>query len=83
ALLAAGGERAAVARAGDRLQPLLGLYPAGAIDVFDAMADDEPATDVVARLDPVVVDLDERACFNVNVPEDILQASALLAGRRS
>jgi hypothetical protein len=33
------------------------------------------------RLEPLIVDLGERAAFNVNVPEDLLQASALLDGQ--
>jgi hypothetical protein len=49
--------------------------------MLDAMAPDEAAIDVVARLEPLIVDLGERAAFNVNVPEDLLQASALLASR--
>jgi molybdopterin-guanine dinucleotide biosynthesis protein A len=81
ALLAGGAGRTVVARAAGRLQPLLARYPPGALAVLDAMAPDEAATDVVMRLEPLIVDLGERAAFNVNVPEDLLQASALLDGQ--
>jgi molybdopterin-guanine dinucleotide biosynthesis protein A len=76
------GSTAVVARAGGRLQPLLGLYEPGALAVLDARGADESATAVVERLDPVVVEIaDEQVLFNVNLPEDVLTASALLAER--
>lgn len=73
---------AVVARAGGRLQPLLALYRPEALAVLDARDPDESATVVVERMAPAVVEIDdERALFNVNVPEDVLTASALLAER--
>jgi molybdopterin-guanine dinucleotide biosynthesis protein A len=73
---------AVVPRAAGRLQPLLALYRMQALVVFDAMGPREPATEVVERLDPHVIDIaDEVAFFNVNVPEDVLHASALRASR--
>ena len=37
----------------------------------------EPVRDVVRRLDPLVVPIDDAdAFFNVNAPEDVLRASA-------
>jgi molybdopterin-guanine dinucleotide biosynthesis protein A len=41
-----------------------------------------PTHDVVAALDPRIVEWpDEEPFFTVNGPEDILQAAALLGGR--
>jgi molybdopterin-guanine dinucleotide biosynthesis protein A len=76
------GALAIVPRAADRLQPLCALYRIGALETLDAMAPGERVTDVVGRLDPHVLDFaDADAFFNVNVPEDVLQASALRASR--
>ena len=74
ALLGAPAAPAAVARAGGRLQPLLARYAPAALAVFDAMDPDEPATRIVERLDPLVIDVDESVGFNVNAPEDLLLA---------
>jgi molybdopterin-guanine dinucleotide biosynthesis protein A len=74
---------AVVTRAGGRLQPLLARYAAAALAVIEAMSLAESATRVIERLDPVVVDLaDDDLVMNVNAPEDILHASALLLSRR-
>lgn len=73
---------AVVPRAADRLQPLCALYRFAALDTLDAREPDESATDVVLRLDPHIVDVEDGdAFFNVNVPEDVLHASALRASR--
>lgn len=78
----AGGAAAVVPRAAGRLQPLLALYRPEALPVLDAMDASERVTDVVERLDPLVLDIaDADAFFNVNAPEDVLQASALRASR--
>jgi molybdopterin-guanine dinucleotide biosynthesis protein A len=83
--IAAAAPRAAAAvvpRAGGRLQPLLALYRPEALPIIEAMEPGERATDVVERLDPLILDIaDEEAFFNVNVPEDVLHASALRAIR--
>lgn len=82
ALLAAPAATAVVARVAGRLQPLLARYSTDAVAVLDAMKLGEPATRVVERLDPVVVDIaDDDVALNVNAPEDILHASALLHRR--
>lgn len=79
---ARGSSPAVVARAGGRLQPLLALYGPEALAFLDARDPDEPTTAVVERMDPTVVEIaDEQALFNVNLPEDVLTASALLAER--
>jgi molybdopterin-guanine dinucleotide biosynthesis protein A len=63
-----------VARAGDRLQPLLARYGPDALPGLELREPDEPATRVVEKLGPLIVDVPDRAAFNVNVPEDILLA---------
>jgi molybdopterin-guanine dinucleotide biosynthesis protein A len=74
ALLGAPAAPAVVARAGGRLQPLLARYAPAALAVLEAMDPDEPATRIVERMDPVVVEVDESVAFNVNAPEDLLLA---------
>lgn len=79
ALLAAPADAVAVVvRADGRLQPLLARYGPAALPVLEAMVLHEPATRVVERLAPVLVDVDADVAFNVNAPEDILHASARL-----
>jgi molybdopterin-guanine dinucleotide biosynthesis protein A len=77
---AARGRPALVPRAGARLQPLCARYEPtarAALERFDRAA---PATEIAAGLRPAVLDIeDELPFFNVNAPEDLLQASALLA----
>jgi molybdenum cofactor guanylyltransferase len=75
ALVAAPAAAAVVTSAGGRLQPLLARYSPDALALLEAMDPDEPATGVVERLGPLVVELaDERIAFNVNAPEDLLLA---------
>lgn len=82
ALLAAPAATAVVTRIAGRLQPLFARYAPAAVTVLEAMDLSEPAIRVVERLDPHVLDLDDDdLALNVNAPEDILQASALLSRR--
>jgi molybdopterin-guanine dinucleotide biosynthesis protein A len=79
---ASGEAKAVIPRAAGRLQPLLALYRPEALPALEGMDPAEPATDVVERLDPHVLDLDDDdAFFNVNAPEDVLTASALRLSR--
>ena len=74
---------AVVPRCDGRLQPLLALYTPLALAGLAEYAPDAAATDVVEALGPCVVDVDdEEAFFNVNGPEDVLDASARLDARR-
>lgn len=77
------GAPAVVPRAGGRLQPLLALYlPAARERLAAALArpgGPGPLTEIVAALVPRILDLTgERPFFNVNVPEDLLTAAAML-----
>jgi molybdenum cofactor guanylyltransferase len=74
-----GGAPAVVPRAHGRLQPFCALYTAAALPMLESFAEGERATDVVERLGALIVEPeDDTAFFNVNRPEDLLQASVLL-----
>jgi molybdenum cofactor guanylyltransferase len=80
------GAPAFVPRADGRLQPLLARYePAAVLALAAALADAPGAlTDIVAGLRPRVLDVpDGQPFFNVNVPEDLLTAGALLERRET
>ena len=79
----AGGAPALVPRAGGRLQPLLARYEPGALaPLAAALAGLERAArlyEIVAAIGPRTLEIaDERPFFNVNRPEDLLTAAALL-----
>ena len=76
------GAAAVVPRASGRLQPLCARYDPRALTALAACDFGAPVRDVVAALSPRIVDWpDDEPFFNVNHPEDILQAAALLSGR--
>lgn len=79
------GRPAVVPCAGGRLQPLLARYEPSALAPLAAAlaAPPESLTAVVERLGPTLLDAeaDVDAFFNVNVPEDVLTAAALLDRR--
>lgn len=80
----AAGAPAVIACAAGRQQPLLGCYRPNALPVL-AGALERPGiavVDAVAELEPRVHELpDPQLLFNVNAPEDLLRASALLRAR--
>jgi molybdopterin-guanine dinucleotide biosynthesis protein A len=61
------------------LQPTLGLYAPGALEVLRAAAANAPLTRTVESLDPVRVALPAALVRSVNTPEDLAEAEALLA----
>jgi molybdopterin-guanine dinucleotide biosynthesis protein A len=76
------GAVAVVPRAAGRLQPLCARYDPRALTALAACDFTAPLRDVVAGLSPRIVEWpDDEPFFNVNHPEDILQAAALLDGR--
>jgi molybdenum cofactor guanylyltransferase len=76
------GAVAVVPRAAGRLQPLCARYDQRALMPLAGGDLTAPLEDVVAGLSPRVVEWpDDEPFFNVNHPEDILQAAALLDGR--
>jgi molybdopterin-guanine dinucleotide biosynthesis protein A len=67
----------AVVRADGRVQPLVARFPAGT-----AISASGRATDAVLALDPLIVDAGPEGFLNINAPEDLRAAEALLrAGR--
>jgi molybdopterin-guanine dinucleotide biosynthesis protein A len=77
----AGGRPAVVPRAGGRLQPLLARYDVAAAEpLARALAGPSgPLTAAVEALEPALLEVDdEETFFNVNVPEDLLTATALM-----
>lgn len=78
------GGIAVVARAADRAQPLLARYEAGALEALEAADGTAPLTATVESLAPAWLELpDATVAFNVNTPEDLAEASRLLAQRRA
>ena len=74
------GAPAVIAASDGRLQPLLGRYEP---IVAELLGEQDPSglrlTEAVAGLKPAVVELDDPdLVFNVNTPDDLLQASAML-----
>jgi molybdenum cofactor guanylyltransferase len=77
---------AAIASLDGRTQPLLGCYqPATLAPLTDALGrPDVPVREAVALLGPVLVDPEDAdELFNINSPDDLLQASAMLDRRRA
>jgi molybdenum cofactor guanylyltransferase len=76
------GAVAVVPRASGRLQPLCARYDPRALAALVACDFAAPVSDLVAALSPRIVEWpDDEPFFNVNHPEDILHAAALLSGR--
>jgi molybdopterin-guanine dinucleotide biosynthesis protein A len=72
------GAPAVLASAEGCLQPLLGCYQPRAVELLRP-DDERPLRDQVAELSPRVVEVeDARQLFNVNAPEDLLRAAAML-----
>jgi len=75
---------AAVACSGGAIQPLLGRYEPSALGLLDpaTIDDDTQLVEAVAATDPVLVEVgDPDELFNVNSPDDLLQAAAMLDRR--
>jgi molybdenum cofactor guanylyltransferase len=76
---------AVVACAQGRLQPLLGCYQRRALPLLGREAIDEtcPVSDTIAAMGPVLLEVDDPdELFDVNSPDDLLQAAAMLDRRR-
>jgi molybdopterin-guanine dinucleotide biosynthesis protein A len=75
---------AVIATAAGKSQPLLGCYRAAALERLTAALkrSDIPVREAVAGLDPVLHEVEDAdALFNINSPDDLLQATAMLDGR--
>lgn len=80
------GASAVLASWHGEIQPLLGCYQQSAVEPLSAAAR-EPGVrlrDAVAALNPAHYEVEDPDClFNVNSPEELLQAAALLDRRRA
>jgi molybdenum cofactor guanylyltransferase len=80
-----GGAPAIVAAHEGAMQPLLGCYQPAAADLLRAVTTtvDRPLREVVAAINPRLLEVeDPDSLFNVNAPDDLLQAAAMLDRRR-
>ena len=78
-----GRSPAVVACRGDDVQPLLGCYAPRAIGPLrSGLPAEAPVRELVASLHPRMLDVgDPELLFNINSPEDVLHAAAILDGR--
>jgi molybdopterin-guanine dinucleotide biosynthesis protein A len=78
-----GGAPAVVPTCDGSMQPLLALYLPAAVDLLRLAAPtNAPLRDVVAGIGPRLLKVDNpEAFFNINAPEDLLHAAALLDRR--
>jgi molybdenum cofactor guanylyltransferase len=78
-----GKSPAVVACCGADLQPLLGIYAPRAIDPLRrGLPAEAPVRELVASLHPRMLEVgDPELLFNINSPEDLLHAAAILDGR--
>ncbi len=75
---------AAVCAHAGAMQPLLACYwPAAEPRLRAGLDELRPLRAVVAELRPVIIEVDAEALFNVNAPEDVLTAAAILDRRRA
>jgi molybdenum cofactor guanylyltransferase len=86
--LAGTDARLVIPRAGDRLHPLFARYASALLPALrDRLEEEAPLHETLTALGPVILDERElrafgdpgRLLFNVNTPEDLEQAEALLA----
>jgi molybdopterin-guanine dinucleotide biosynthesis protein A len=73
-----GGPSAAVATCDGRLQPHLARYEPSALPSLEAAGPEGPLRELIAALNPVLVEVAEDQLFNVNTPGDLAAAEARL-----
>jgi len=80
-----GRSPAVVACAEGQMQPLLGCYQPRALEPLarDAKAPNGRLMEIVAAIQPVLLECDPDELFDVDTPEDLLQASGMLDRRRA
>jgi len=77
---------AVVACAQDRMQPMLGCYQPRALELLSASARaaNGRLMEIVAGIDPILLEVDDpEELFDVDTPDDLLQAAAMLDRRRA
>jgi molybdenum cofactor guanylyltransferase len=83
--LPAGRATAVVAAHQGKIQPLLGRYEPAAAELLrgPATAADQPLMATIEALGPKLLEVDDpEELFNINAPDDLLQAAAILDRRR-
>jgi molybdenum cofactor guanylyltransferase len=83
--LPSGAAPAVVAAHEGRIQPLLGRYEPRAIELLQsaATAADQPLIATIEAIGPRLLEVeDSEELFNINAPDDLLQAAAMLDRRR-
>jgi molybdopterin-guanine dinucleotide biosynthesis protein A len=76
------GAPAVVAAQDGQMQPLLGCYQPAAAGMLAAPAPEVSLRAAVEAIGPRLVEVEEpEELFNINAPEDLLQAAAMLDGR--
>lgn len=81
-----GRSTAVVACADERMQPLLGCYQPRALELLAGAAREGTGRvmDAVAALEPVLLEVDDpEELFDVDSPDDLLMATAMLDRRRA
>jgi molybdenum cofactor guanylyltransferase len=78
-----GKSPAVVACCGTDVQPLLGCYAPRSLEPLrSGLRTDPPVRELVASLRPQMLEVgDPELLFNINAPEDLLHAAAILDGR--
>jgi molybdenum cofactor guanylyltransferase len=76
---------AVVACAQGQMQPLLGCYQPRALDLLarEAKAGTGRLMEIVGAIEPVLLECDPDELFDIDTPEDLLQAAAMLDRRRA
>jgi molybdopterin-guanine dinucleotide biosynthesis protein A len=65
------------------IQPLLGCYQHRALPLLRAESHARPVQDMIAAIDPVLFEVeDPEELFDIDSPDDLLQAAAMLDRRR-
>jgi molybdenum cofactor guanylyltransferase len=80
-----GGAPAVVAGSGGRMQPMLGRYQPDVVELLGTgeIGPEIRVQDAIAALGPRTLEIDDPdVLFNVNTPDDLLQAAAMLDRRR-
>jgi molybdopterin-guanine dinucleotide biosynthesis protein A len=78
------GAPAVVAAERGAIQPLLGCYRPESLPLLGEPSSERSLRDAVSAIGPRLLELkDDEALFNVNSPDDLLQAAAMLDRRRA
>jgi molybdopterin-guanine dinucleotide biosynthesis protein A len=80
------GAPAVLAKSGGRVQPLLACYQPAALELLSGLPSgaESPLRESIAAIGPAVYEVDDPdLLFNVNTPDDLLQAAAMLDRKKT